>query len=150
MRILITGSRTWDDEDYIRQQLTEIKEGLTYLQKVTLVSGACPQGADYLCEKVAAELGWEVELHPADWGTYGRKAGFERNRIMVDLGADMCLGFIRNSSKGGSMTVKLASNKGLPTVEHSWKDSPLKTFSVKYFNLPEPEAENPPPVSYLW
>ncbi|SRR6266540_1925013 len=109
-RILITGSRDWTDA-------IAIKVALCILETTdnVLVSGACPTGADFLAEKAAEELGWSVERHPADWNKHGRRAGFVRNAEMVALGADACVAFIKNESKGASMTAKLSETAGILT-----------------------------------
>lgn len=133
-RILITGSRSWDDIAYIRRTFQEIAGKH---EEVTLVSGACPTGADRLGEVVAAELGWNIELHPANWSQHGNSAGFVRNAVMVDTLPDMVIGFVRNKSKGASMTINLAKRKGLWTVAHSWVDYPYTRFSEAEFNSPE-------------
>lgn len=112
-RVLITGSRTWDDEQTIRFALT-MAEILPPSNNI-LVSGHCPDGADFICEKVAGELGWQIERHPADWKTFGKRAGFVRNDAMVKLGANICLAFIRNNSKGATMTKDLAEKAGIET-----------------------------------
>lgn len=111
-RVLITGSRTWDDVDTIIGALWGTREDLG---DFTLVSGACPTGADRLCEEAARRAGMPVEQHPADWKTHGKRAGFVRNAEMVALGADVCLAFIREGSKGASMTANLAEKAGIPT-----------------------------------
>lgn len=121
MRILITGSRDWDNLATIQIALEEIHRSRVVDQRlsqdearnITLVSGACPTGADKMCEWVAEQIGWVVERHPADWRTQGKRAGFVRNAEMVKLGADVCLAFIKNNSKGATMTANLAENAGI-------------------------------------
>lgn len=110
MRILVTGSRDWTDEACIEAAFRSISN---YPEYVTLVSGACPTGADAMAENIAAELGWNVETYPADWEQYGKRAGFIRNSHMVELGADLCLAFIKNESRGASMTADLARAAGI-------------------------------------
>jgi hypothetical protein len=116
MRVLITGSRSWTAYNAIQEALSELVG--THI----LVSGNCPQGADLMCEKAAQELGWEVELYPANWDLHGKKAGFIRNKEMVDSEPDICLGFIHNKSKGGSMTVRLAKTANIPTIVYAMDD----------------------------
>src|SRR5690554_977921 len=111
MRLLITGSRSWKDEDYIRQILSQMKLNP---ETTTLVSGACSYGVDLICEDFAIEAGWTLERHPADW-SLGKQAGFIRNKEMVDLGADICIAFIRDNSKGATMTANLAKKAGIQT-----------------------------------
>lgn len=111
IRILITGSREWDDVDLIHRVLEEYVGSCD----VTLVSGHCPSGADVICENFAYNVGWDVELYPAEWDKYSRAAGPLRNYEMVMNGADVCLAFIRNRSKGATMTAKLAQDTHIET-----------------------------------
>lgn len=113
MRLLITGSRDWDNIQVITDTMVVLKR--IYGTDVLLVSGACPAGADRMCEDYAIHLGWLVERHPADWDRYGKSAGPIRNQEMVDLGADVCLAFIKNNSRGATMTANLAMDAGIET-----------------------------------
>lgn len=113
VRILVTGSRDWDDKYAIFNALSDVIDE-TPMEQVTLVSGACPTGADAIAEWEFEYAGGNIERHPADWDTYGKSAGFRRNKEMVDLGADICLAFIKNGSKGASMTARLAEEAGIP------------------------------------
>lgn len=121
MRILVTGSRDWEDGDAIWDALSDQYECWEHADcdhTYTVVSGACPTGADKLAEDAAFLRGWTVECHPAEWDRYGKRAGFLRNQEMVDLGADVCLAFIKNGSKGASMTARLAERAGIPVKRY--------------------------------
>lgn len=114
MRVLVTGSRTWDDIATIRYALVRID---SVPGPHTLVSGACPNGADAHAERIAAALGWTVERHPADWSK-GKGAGLARNREMARLGADLCLAFHRDNSRGTAHMVNRAVEAGIPVTEY--------------------------------
>ena len=114
MRVLVTGSRDWDDYDAVEKALFNIEEDWTTLP--TLVSGGCPTGADRMAEGIASNLRWDLEVYPADWEAYGRRAGFVRNAEMVKLGADVCLAFIKGNSRGATMTADLAEKAGIPVI----------------------------------
>lgn len=112
MRVLITGSRDWDDEDDVFLTLSSLCLGAGD----TLVSGACPTGADAMCEGVAEFLGADVERHPAEWSVHGKAAGPLRNLKMVSLGADVCVAFIKNNSRGATHTYTAAKDAGIRTI----------------------------------
>ena len=111
-RLLLTGSRDWLDPNAIAAELTHyaMAEG-----GLILVHGACPRGADAMGDAIARRLGCQIERHPADWQRYGKRAGYVRNAKMVEAGADLCLAFISNNSKGASMCADLAEKAGIPT-----------------------------------
>lgn len=116
MRILITGSRDWDDPVTIHRAIfRELYETKTPGYEAVLIHGACPTGADALADVYGTRIGMHVIRHPADWEQYGKRAGFLRNAEMVEGGADVCLAFIKNKSRGASMTAQLAENAGIET-----------------------------------
>lgn len=124
-RVLVTGSRTWDDAGVIAGALAG-----HYRDGAVLVSGACPRGADALAEEYWRLLGGEVERHPADWDRYKKRAGYVRNAQMVNLGADVCAAFLMpcadprctkprpHDSHGGSHCAGLARAAGIPVEIH--------------------------------
>ncbi|MCK2219737.1 DUF2493 domain-containing protein [Actinomadura sp. ATCC 31491] len=145
-RILITGSRTWSDESAIWDAITDAIDQAAARgeREFVVVHGHCPRGADaiadFYCEDQA---GWRdnmgqalaVERHPAAWAscgpncrdshrrpgrhgtTYCRYAGHARNQAMVNLGADVCLAFIKNRSRGATDCARRARAAGIPVKE---------------------------------
>ena len=112
-RLLITGSRDWEDEESVRFEIA----GMTMLHPgLVIVHGACPSGADLMAAKAAADIGIRQEPHPAEWEKYGKAAGPRRNAEMVALGADACIAFIRNGSRGASHCADLAEKAGIPVL----------------------------------
>lgn len=127
MRILVTGSRTWDDRNAIHDALTtsarlHLIRHPEVRNQVTVVHGGA-RGAD----RIAAEWTWNrlgttAEEHRADWALHGRSAGHRRNADMVKLGADLCLAFIRDASRGATGCADLAEAAGIPTIWITWED----------------------------
>lgn len=124
MRILITGSRTWTHTHiiYAAMYLAADLAATPVTEPPTIVHGACPEGADHIADTIATGMGWKTEPHPADWKRYGNRAGPIRNREMVQAGADVCLAFIHNNSKGASMCANLAEQAGIPVIRYQHND----------------------------
>lgn len=116
MRVLVTGSRNWTDRMMIVDALIDVlklvPEEESEKEKMTLVTGACPTGADAIAEDIARMFGWAIERHPADW-SLGRRAGPLRNQAMVDLGADVCLAFQLEGSRGTRDCIDRAEHAGI-------------------------------------
>lgn len=130
-RVLVTGSRTWDDVTAIGAALEQalIDAGP---RPVLVVHGACPSGADWHADHYARWLRGkgctiDVEPHPAeDFGPWPECGPF-RNKHMVNLGADLCLAFTGpctrprchfpkpHPSHGASHCARLAEAAGIPT-----------------------------------
>lgn len=118
-RVLVTGSRDWLYWPTIQLALADAARRAGS-RPVTLVHGACPRGADFIADCVARAWGWQIERHPAEWERFGKAAGFIRNRAMVEAGADECLAFIKNQSRGASHTADLAKASGISTTRYLW------------------------------
>jgi hypothetical protein len=124
LRVLVTGSRDWEDERAVRQALIDVWIACDP-NRLTIVHGACPTGADAIAEAWGTAMAERapttvtVERHPADWQQYGRRAGHLRNAEMVKAGANLCLAFIRNNSPGATGCLKLAVKAGIPV--QSWR-----------------------------
>jgi hypothetical protein len=124
-RVLITGSRDWPDIERVRHELSRIYDELAATRLMVVVHGDCPTGADIMAKAWALTTFTPActddfervteEPHPAAWHVHGNKAGPIRNKAMVDKGADVCLAFIRNGSRGASHTADLAEQAGIET-----------------------------------
>lgn len=122
MRLLVTGSRDWDDWKIIETAIRHATAGITRTS-VTVVHGDAP-GADVIADHVAQQMSMHVEPHPADWTRLGRSAGPIRNVAMVRLGADVCLCFAASWASGSGATARMARKAGIPTVDHGVDTSP--------------------------
>lgn len=111
-RILVTGSRDWEDVAAVREALLRHGPGL-------LVHGRA-RGLDTLAASVARRMQWpQPEAHPvtdAAWREHGGFAGHLRNQAMVDLGAAVCLAFPLRTSRGTFDCAARAERAGIPVV----------------------------------
>lgn len=98
MRVLVTGSRNWARYDIIKRAMADAVRGQTLGIAPTLVHGGA-RGADKMADLAARELGWHVEIHPADWIRHRHEAGPVRNTEMVNAGADIALAFFAPCQK---------------------------------------------------
>jgi len=112
-RLLVTGSRDWTDREVIQLLLAKVYDQVKDRDPI-LVHGTA-RGVDEMSSKIWLELGGAVEAHPADWDRYGKQAGFVRNQQMVDMGANLCIAFIKNNSRGASACARLAEKASIKT-----------------------------------
>lgn len=115
-RILVTGSREWTQWGVVEAALRDVHLRLSRGCRpadVTVVHGGA-RGADTIAGLLADRMGFQVEVHPADWDRYGRSAGHRRNAEMVKLGADACIAFPIGSSPGTRGCMRLAATAGIP------------------------------------
>jgi hypothetical protein len=106
-RIIVCGSRRWQDRDRIADRLFDCPTD------TTIVHGNA-RGADRIAHQEAQKLGLLVESHPADWERHGKRAGVIRNEEMADLGAELCIAFWDGSSKGTEHMISAARMRGIP------------------------------------
>lgn len=116
-RLLVTGSRDWTNADAIAFALGACCA--LFDRRVTLIHGDCPTGADALADEIWRALvpDLPVEPHPADWDLHGKAAGPIRNSEMVALGADLCLAFPLEDSRGTRDCMSKAKAAGIPVIE---------------------------------
>jgi hypothetical protein len=115
---LICGSRGWKDP----QPINAIIAGYDVLaegaeQRLTIIHGHCPQGADALADRLGRQWGADVIREPADWDRYGKRAGFIRNQLMLDKHNPEVVYAFRayGKSNGTDDMVDRAEKAGIPT-----------------------------------
>lgn len=114
-RILVTGSRDWQDADAICQALDDAVHALPpHTRDIWLVVGDCPTGADRIAYRWAKTARITIHTFLAEWEAHGKAAGPRRNAAMVNSGADLALAFIKGGSRSASHTVTLARRAGIP------------------------------------
>lgn len=77
---LVIGSRTFADYSLMERTLDRLLKNKVS-EGITIVSGGA-RGADNLAELYAKNRGYDLKVFPADWNTFGKKAGYIRNQIM--------------------------------------------------------------------
>lgn len=76
MKILVAGSRDWDDYMSIFDELK-----IYVNNDVTLIHGDC-RGADKISNEIGKLLNFKIKKYPANWKLHGKAAGPIRNREM--------------------------------------------------------------------
>lgn len=141
MRVLICGSRTYDDPEFVASVLLgmfmhhDIGFLLTHVEHFTVIAGEAP-GADTFAKEWAIGGGTHpynlgeipaldtcsvyYEGYSADWDQYGKAAGPIRNKQMLVEGKPDCVvAFIDKplkDSKGTLNMVTQAMDAGLPVT----------------------------------
>ena len=128
LKVLVCGDRNWGCREpqqlHKEQNTRERKAILEWLCKLqdfdydTVVEGEA-RGADSIARDAALLIGMTVKPYPADWASWGRGAGFMRNRLQYDSELpDLVLAFHSNitASKGTKDMVNYAKSKGCKVI----------------------------------
>jgi hypothetical protein len=118
-RVLVTGSRDWRHPETIRRALDHAHNTMLYTfdeNATFVVVHGVARGADTTAHLHADSCNWTTKPHPADWTHLGKRAGMIRNTEMVADGAQTCLAFIRNHSRGATACAAMAERAGIPTL----------------------------------
>lgn len=119
IRVLITGSRSWENAELIDQDLARLEGRYGYARLIVITGGAA--GAD----KVGGKVARDRRIHVADvgalWDKNGRAAGPLRNHAMLGLQPHLVLAYHYEASlewaKSGTYNmVKQAREVGIKCV----------------------------------
>lgn len=109
--LLVVGTRTFEDYDFVSRKLDATIANIRDKYRFLIVSGGA-RGVDTLAEAYAANNGMEFKKFPADWGRYGRSAGYIRNKEMHAFIAQYphrgCCAFWDGRSLGTAHSFELA------------------------------------------
>lgn len=117
IRIIVAGSRDFDDYSLLKLTLKEYINGLDIadLSQVVIISGAA-RGADTLGEYFAYDYQIAVRRFPAKWDELGKRAGWVRNAEMAKYAAEkhgVLFAFWDGKSRGTKNMIDLANRYGL-------------------------------------
>lgn len=109
MRVIIAGSRNIEDFNLVLKAVKESKFDIT-----EVVCGKA-SGVDTLGERWGKENSKTVKYFPADWKTYGKKAGYLRNVDMAKY-AEAAIIVWDGKSPGSKMMADICKIKNFPTI----------------------------------
>jgi hypothetical protein len=130
VRVIIAGGREFTDYNMLKKECIEVFKQLkneghnTQRSNIEIISGTA-RGADRLGEQFAEEFALLLKQFPADWNTYGKRAGYIRNEQMAKYASEdeeigVLIAFWDGKSKGTKHMIDLA------------KRYKLRVFVVKY------------------
>lgn len=109
MKLLVCGSRTIKDKDYIYKCINDAIQKLKY-EVFTIIEGNA-NGVDKIAGEYAKDNGLNLNDFKPDWKRYGKGAGKIRNTEMVDL-CDKGIAIWDGISIGTEDTIIKLRNKG--------------------------------------
>jgi hypothetical protein len=109
-KLIVAGGRDFTDYQKLQFVLLSLGDYALADKEVSIVSGMAP-GADRLGALFAEE--YHVPLHkfPAQWETYGKRAGFIRNSEMAKA-SDGLVAFWDKKSRGTAHMIKTMESQG--------------------------------------
>jgi hypothetical protein len=114
LKVIVAGGRDFTDYDKLSAVIFDYAESVGEDVAVSIVSGMA-RGADKLAHTFARNEGVQVHEFPADWDTYGKRAGFVRNDQM-SVFADALIAFHDGSSRGTANMIQTMRRLGKPVL----------------------------------
>lgn len=116
MKVLVCGHREFDNWTLLCKTMSNYGFGVgtKALSELIIIEGEA-KGADFLARVWAKWLGVPYEAYPADWKTYGKKAGPIRNAQMLREGKpDLVIAFLAEGSIGTKDMINQSEKAGVP------------------------------------
>ena len=127
LRIIIAGSRDFNDYELLKKSAIEIITKKTMLPDLTRIVSGGARGADTLGERFANEMGLEISRFIPDWDGLGKRAGYVRNAEMAKFAVEddndgMLIAFWDGKSRGTKHMIDLAKRYGLEVHVVNYKE----------------------------
>ena len=118
LRVIIAGSRDFNDYKLLKKSAIEIITKKTMLPDLTRIISGGARGADTLGERFANEMGLEISRFIPDWDGLGKRAGYVRNAEMAKFAVEdgnygVLIAFWDGQSRGTKHMIDLAKRYGL-------------------------------------
>lgn len=110
MKLIIAGSRTFDDFELLNRECVQFIRSETKIPP-TIISGTA-NGADKLGERFAKRFNLPLLQFPANWDKFGKRDGIVRNEEMAKI-ATHAIVFWDGTSKGSSHMIEKAKKYNL-------------------------------------
>jgi YspA, cpYpsA-related SLOG family len=114
VRVAIVGSRECGSHIKRTREILAVLRG--YPPDTVVISGGA-MGIDGLAARAARALGLAVVEYLPDWKTLGRRAGFERNKTIIN-DCDEVHAWWDGKSRGTARSIGLARKAGKPVTIH--------------------------------
>lgn len=111
MKIAIVGSRSFNDYTMMVDYIENIVAENNFVIDEVISGGA--KGADTLAERLAKEYDIKLTIFPADWTTYGKRAGAIRNEEIIK-NCDICFAFWDGISRGTKISIDFCTRYNKP------------------------------------
>ena len=113
LRVLVCGGRDYKDAVTLTAVLNVINADLG----IDCIIEGHARGADRMAGTWAVNNKIEVEIYPADWNRYGKRAGYVRNVQMAQEGKPhMIVAF--PGGRGTQMMKDIGNRKHIPVYRH--------------------------------
>lgn len=119
LRIIIAGSRTFNDYIKLEASVSEVIDNIKHDDdtEIKIISGGA-RGADRLGAKYGHEYSYRVVEFLPDWDNLGKKAGYIRNVQMAEYAVEddnkgVLIAFWDGESKGTMHMINIAKRYGL-------------------------------------
>lgn len=112
MKLIVAGGRDFIDTQMMITVLMDLVEKGKIDPNPELVCGMA-RGADILAFRLWKSANMQIHVFPAEWDTYGKSAGFRRNKEMGEF-ADAAVCFWDGKSKGTKHMIAIMQRLNKP------------------------------------